>query len=257
MSKTKGYYIQEYFRKFPLFTLWLIPLSILLLTVFGLGVIGLGISIYNIYKWNKRTTDTEFDKLRDESLRDLKRVAMSKLRLEESDLVRDFEFIVSPKYWNIGGAEFMLKKGKDGIIRYTPINVSIIFFTEHKLCIYQCVFDMVTGNPLNVSTDRYFYTDIVSIKTQSINETIDINNLKESAYKHLPNLKKHIVNGQVQINSAEYFVLVTTGGTAIKIQLPNKTVLDYGISGRLNSSRSDQAIASVEAMVDNKKAVTP
>ena len=156
-------------------------------------------------------------------------------------------------YWNVGGAELGFKKGKDNYLRYSPIATSLIFFTENKLCIYQCDLDLFTGNPLNVGSSKYYYQEIVAIETASKSRTIKESELNKKALKYMPSLKNKMINGMVQINQSEHFVLTTRGGTSIKIQLPDYNILNYGLKGDLNHSRSDKAIASVELMLDSKK----
>lgn len=245
--------IRQYFEKFPRWTLWTLLISLPLILFYGIGLIGMAIATIFIYKWTQRINDKQFDHYKNESLKDLREIALAKLRLDESQLVRDNECIISPIYWNIGGAELGFKRGKDKFLRYTPIKANLIFFTQNKLCIYQCALDLVTGNPVNVGCSKFYYTDIVSIKTESDTRSIQQGELNNKAFNYMPNLKNNMVNGVLQINRSEQFVLTTSGGTSVKIQLPDYSILNYGLEGRLNDSRSDQAIASVEAMVDSKK----
>ncbi|CAM1342393.1 hypothetical protein [Tenacibaculum amylolyticum] len=245
--------IKEYFKRFPTWTIWTILISIPFIGVYGIGIIGFIISGITIYKWQQKIDDKQFDYYRNKSLRELRKVALEKLRLDESELVRDNESIISPKYWNIGGAKLGMKKGKDDVLRYSPIGTNLIFFTENKLCIYQCALDLFTGNPLNICSSKYYYQDIVAIETQSHAFSIKEGELNEKALKYMPNLRNNVINGVIQINQSEQFVLTTKGGTAVKIQLPDYSILNYGLKGKLSHSRSDKAIASVEAMLDSKK----
>ncbi|MFY0602169.1 MAG: hypothetical protein JXR03_21010 [Cyclobacteriaceae bacterium] len=246
--------ISKYFKKFPKWVLWaLLPCLVLLFVEPISGIIGIGLGIFFIRKWYVRISDRQFDTYLEESLQTLEEQAKDKLRLDDADLVKDTESVLSPVFWRISGAEFGLKKGNDRAIRYTPVCVALIFFTEHKLCIYQCSLDLTTGNPLNVGSKKYFYEDVVSIETESNTITIDRNDIKKEVFRHLPKLNDSIVNNKLQINQSEQFVLTTRGGNSIKIQLPDYTILNYGVDGELVSSRSDQAIASVEAMLDSKK----
>ena len=256
MNSDQRKQIKKYFAPFPRWTIIVILAGVALtpfLWFIGLPAIVLG--AVAIRQWKKRASDKEFDKLLNESIMDLRTRAMDKLRLEEGDLVREHEIIMSPTYWDLPKVIVGFKRGKDDIVRYTPIRVAMLFFVQHKLCIYQCTYDLTTGNPLNVSTKKYFYDDIVSSETQSTTLTIDEGYIKKETFKRLPDLKNHIENGRLQINQSEQFVLVTKGGNSVKIQLPDMTLLSYGLKGKLAVSRADQAIASVEAMLDDRKSV--
>ena len=56
--------------------------------------------------------------------------------------------------------EPFVKRGKDKLIRYSPIEITIIHFTEHQLVTYQCAFDLTIGEPLNARIKRFFYRTV-------------------------------------------------------------------------------------------------
>ena len=149
--------LRAYFKKFPKWVIWSILIGVPFLFIYGIGIIGFLVGGIGIYLWYNKIPDSKYDKIFGESINELKGDAMKKLRLEESDLVRSYECITSIVYKNIAGAELGIKRGKDKFLRYTPVGVGMIFFTEHKLCVYQCVLDLITGNPLNVGAKKYFY----------------------------------------------------------------------------------------------------
>ncbi|MFA0960243.1 hypothetical protein AB9P05_00395 [Roseivirga sp. BDSF3-8] len=260
MKSNSGNKIKGYFAKPP--KKWiLIYLAVCVLLVFIDPSIGficfllllIGLALLYSYK----ISDEKFDEILREDLRRLHQIALQKLRVSESELVSTPELILSPTYWNIGKADFGIKKGRDKKIRYTPVHVALLYFTEHKLCIYQCALDLTTKNPLNTSTKKYFYDEIVAVETASESITIDEDNIKSKVFRYMPTLKKHISNKKIQLNSSEYFLLLTRGGNSVKIQLPDINLIDYGVTGTLPRSKADKAIAAVEAMIDSKKSIHP
>lgn len=245
--------IKHYFKKFPTWTLWTLLISFPFILVYGIGIVSIVIASFFIYQWAQRISDKQFDYYKNQSLEELRKIALAKLRLDETQLVRNHECIISPIYKDIEFAESGFKKGKDRFPRYTPIRTNLIFFTEHKLCIYQCILDLITGNPLNARSSKFYYEEIVAIdiisNTHSVKEDeLDKNFFKNSSYK-----KENIVNGYLQFKQSEKVILTTSGGNSLEIELPDYSILNYGIAEEVNNSWADQAIASIEAMVDSKK----
>lgn len=146
------------------------------------------------------------------------------------------------------------RKGKDGFIRFSPVNVSIVFFTEDKLLTYQCMYDMVSGNQLDFSTRKYYYNEIVSIDTQAFSKT---KNSTEIVRKFINWLTIGWVNlsrsKEIQENFSEKFSIKTRGGNSLDIYLPEDRVLGATTHGENLVSRADIAVRSVEKMVDGKK----
>jgi len=245
---------KKYFAKFPGSAIWLIVIGALFIPLYGVGAIPLIIGIVMIVQWNKKPTDAEFDAMRNKDISEVEKLALKKLNLTEYDMVREPVVIYSPRFWNIAGAEIGFKKGKDNIVRYMPIDITIIAFTEHKLIIYQCVLDLTTGRPLNVCVKKFFYEDIVAIETMSEAQTIHSSDLSKRYKEQFPEHKKYLEDGKLQLNSVEQFVLTSKAGVAVKINLPDPSIIEsIGKAGNLPLGIAEQAIASVETMLDEKK----
>lgn len=68
---------------------------------------------------------------------------------------RDPVMVARPRLQRIEGVTFAFKRGPDKIYRFTPLDVTIIHFTNQQLVIYQCCCDWTTGKALNESTQHF------------------------------------------------------------------------------------------------------
>lgn len=186
----------------------------------------------------KIVPDQKFDEIKNEYLENLKAVARQKVDIDESELITDCDVLVGPKLWNIGGAEVHHKKGDDKILRYTPLNVTILNYTANQLLSYTCVFDMTTGKALNETTDEFFYKDIVSVSTKTESKTFVTDDKKET----------------LQLNAAEMFYLKTAGGNGIEVVLSDPTLAKEMGDGEFDKSGADKMLQSIRRMLREKKA---
>lgn len=159
--------IKKYFKNFPKWTIWMIVVGVFLLGAYGLGLIPIGIGIWGIFSWSQKPSDQQMDNWIAEDLKGLEEKALNKTGIDRSELVGETVVVYGPRFWSIGGADTGINKGKDEIIRFTPIGVTVINFTQNQLVTYQCALDLTTGNTLSESTDEYFYRDVVSVATQN------------------------------------------------------------------------------------------
>ncbi|MFY9823774.1 MAG: hypothetical protein WAM82_20505, partial [Thermoanaerobaculia bacterium] len=135
-----------------------------------------------------------------------------------------------------------------------PVSVTVINFTEHQLVAYQCALDLTTGKPLNESVDEYFYNDIVSVATTSDTFTYSLTELDRRLLSRAPGIKKSAVNGKIQVNAGETFILSTSGGNSVRVIL-NDPVLVQGLGGgELPLEWAEQAVQAVRKMLREKKA---
>ncbi|WP_024770000.1 hypothetical protein [Aquimarina macrocephali] len=200
-----------------------------------------------------KISDNEFDTLLNESISKLFDRALTKTLLDKNDCLRTPRRITGPKMYDIGGAEFKLKKGKDNFIRYIPIGITIINFTQHEIVFYQCVFDPITENPLNESTSSYFYTDVVSIETKSESVTHEEFTFGEKVVNEIPLIGKLINNGTIhQYNVSEKFILTTSGSSWIEVRLSENVMIEE-VGGEFSTSDADNAIRSIRQMLRDKK----
>ena len=243
-EQTKRNKIRNYFKPFPKWAIWMILIGVLILlvgtqvgagaVVFGLLLAGIGGFV--IYSHGQgKATDLEMDQFLNEDLTALGKHGQNKVGLEDQELVGK-TVRVTGFARNLSGAEFDFKKGKDNILRFTPIQVTLIFFTQNQLVAYSCVFDSKTGKPLNESTEEYFYQDVVAVSTKTTSVAINLGKL-----------------GTVQATAAEEFTLTTSGGTSISVVLRDTNLVQKMGGGDLPTTQAEEAIQSVRRMLRDKK----
>lgn len=253
MEQDKRDKIKRYFAKFPSWAIWSIILGLPLLAVYGLGILLIGIGIWGITYYNQRPSDQQMDIWIEEDLHKMQDKALNKSGLDQSELIGQPVMVTGPRFWNIGGAEAGIKKGKDDIVRFMPIGVTVINFTPNQLVAYQCALDLTTGNPLSESTDEYFYKDVVSVSTISKTMTWESEILGKNALKN-HSLASLLTAGKLQFNAAENFILTTSGGTSIEVLLRDPTLIKSAGGGTIPTERADKAVQAVRKMLREKKA---
>jgi hypothetical protein len=252
MAKDKRERIQRYFRFSKKGPVWCIIIGIILLPV----IIGLFLILFGVFALlgsRGIPKDRQIDRWTDEDINGLNTQALNKTGLSQDDLISDQVVVTGLRFWNVGGAELGVKLGKDDRIRFTPVGVTIINFTQHQLVAYQCALDLMTGNPLSESTEEYFYRDVVSVSTQAESKSWDKSMLSESGLKRTP-LSSMVRGGKLQFNAAETFVLTTSGGTSLEVVLRDPTLIEAAGGGYIPTELADKAIKSVRRMLREKKA---
>jgi hypothetical protein len=253
--------IALYFLKFPQWTLASLAVGIVILVaaesplgyLFGLAAVGVsGATAW--FSLAARPKDAEMDTWLDEDLEKLKPRALAKGGLDETELVGETVMLVGPRFRNLGGAFFGFRRGADRRARFTPVHVTIINFTEHQLVVYQCAFDLFTGNPLNECVDEYFYTDVVAVTILSEAMTYSVGELDRRILSRIPKLGESAVNGLVQVNNAETFVLTTAGGSTTRVVLRDPVLIEGLGGGEVPTERADKAVGAVRTMLRIKKA---
>jgi hypothetical protein len=244
--------IKKYFKPFPKWSVLLTILGVILLIVYGLGIILIIIGTWKIVSWKRRPADRQMDAWIEEDLQSTEKRALERTGLDKSELVSETVLLTGLRFWNIGGAEIGIQKGKDDIIRFTPIGVTVLNFTEHQLIAYQCALDLMTGNSLSESTDEYFYRDVVSLSMKTESLTWDKAMLSSAGLAKTPlvDLMKH---GKLQFNAANMVVLTTSGGTSIEVVLDDPTLIESVGGGRIPTEHADKAMQAVRKMLREKK----
>src|SRR5262249_31985567 len=159
MKKEKRAAIKAYFAPFPRWTVWTtggVVVSMAWLGPFfayGLGWVALAAVGWVLKDWFNRPGDEEMDLWTQEDLERVIPHALDRSHLDPSQKIREPVTITSLRLKNFGKAFFGVRRGKDLILRFTPVNVTIINFTEHQLVIYRCALDLTTGVPLNEGVD--------------------------------------------------------------------------------------------------------
>jgi len=252
MTQDEASRIKKYFAKFPKWTVVAIIIGLPLLSVYGLGIIPIGLGIWGIVSWYRKPTDQEMDAWVEEALKSVRARALNKSGLDLSELIGAPVVVYGPRFWNIGGAAVGIRKGNDGIVRFMPLGVTVINFTPNQLVAYQCALDLTTGNPLSESTDEYFYRDVVSVSTQSKSMTWDATALDEKVRSKGP-LARLVTAGKLQFNAAETFLLTTSGGTSIEVVLRDPKLIESAGGGNIPTAMADKAVQTVRKMLREKK----
>lgn len=231
MDRTK---VTNYYKKFPWG--WAIILTLGGLFLYVVPSLIIGFLFYKYYK-KIQVTDQEYDNILSSDIERLSQQAIHKAGIERDDIVAKPLVIHGFPLTGRGSSTFKIKVGKDKQLRFTPVHITIINLLEHQLVSYQCLFDVLTGKALNEKTIEYFYKDIVSVSTETKSEKME--------------------NG-TQINDAESFMLVTSGGTSIKTTINSSTFVktigeisesDYYVP----TTEIDAAVQTIRKFVREKK----
>ncbi len=252
MTQDERSQIKKYFKKFPKWAVWMIIIGLPLLAAKFLGVIPIGLGIWGIVSYFQKPSDEQMDAWIQEDLKNLQTRALAKTGLDPSELVAEAVMVYGPRFWDIGGAEVGIKKGKDGIVRFMPIGVTVINFTAHQLTAYQFALDLTTGNPLSERTDEYFYRDVVSVSTQSKTKSWDKAEIGTNALS-VRQLLPLMSGGKLQFNAAELFTLTTSGGTSIEVVLRDPKLIESAGGGSIPTDMADKAVQTVRKMLREKK----
>jgi hypothetical protein len=235
--------IEKYFTsKFPKWAIFLIVIGVFMLAgpvvlkIVGLlMVVGGGFAIYNS---TQVASDAEIDEWTQEDLKKLNKRSLDKLGIDVSELKGEGVIITGPRLSNLGVAKFGFRKGKDNVLRFTPVNSTLINFTQDQLLVYRCALNLLTGLPVNEATDEYFYRDVVSVQTAS--ETANVS------------LAGTILEG-VQCNAAETFKLTTSGGTSVSMVLKDDSLIQKLGGGEIPTTTAERAIQAIRKMLREKK----
>lgn len=232
--------IKKYFVKIPGW-MWIVVVLAISLSVilkdFSYLIPGIIIGLFIWLKLKGKPSDSDMDGFIAEDLQNAIAKSLIKTSIDNSELVSESVIIHGPKFWLTGGAEILFKKGKDNILRFSPINVTVINMTENQLVCYAASLDLTTGNFLNESTDEYFYKDVVSVSTQTETMSVEIENTKE----------------KMQLVSAEKFKLTTSGGTSIEVLLRDPKLIEYMGGGDIPTTEAETAIQAIRKMLREKK----
>jgi len=253
MTEEERAKVKKYFARFPKWAVWSILVGLPLIAAFGVGLILIGAGIWGLISYSGRPSDAQVDAWVREELKGLQARALAKTGLDPSELIGEPVMVYGPRFWKVGGAEVGIRQGNDGIVRFMPLGVTVINFTQNQLIAYQCALDLTTGNPMSESTDEYFYRDVVSVSTQSKSLTWDAAALPSSVMQGpLAALVKY---GKLQFNEAEAFVLTTSGGTSIEVVLRDPQLISCAGGGSIPTEMAEKAVQTVRKMLREKKAV--
>lgn len=186
-------------------------------------------------KNREKASEEELEQWLEDDLRNLTRLSLPKVGLPRSAMIREPVVVTGPTVSKVAGVKKWSKKGRDGILRFSPVAVTVINFTKDQLVAYSCVLDLVTGKPHSESTDEFFYKDIVAVTTK-----------KES--------KKMNVDGtEIQMSAAETFAVTTSGGNELSVFLTDPAVVAKMGGGEIPTKRAEMALEVVRTVLREKK----
>lgn len=202
---------------------------------------------------NKMPKDSQVDDWLDEDIENLKTKAIEKVNLQSSDLENEVLSIVGFRLGDLGGAKLAHKVGRDGELRVTPVVISIIMTTQHKLAIYQCLFDRLQHKVLNQMTYNCFYEKIASYGTQTISIKVDPKQLNRRQLERLGNYKEKLdKDGKLDINNVELFELRLAGDT-FRIDLPDPALVPGLDEQHVVKGEAERTIALLSRIIDDKQ----
>ncbi len=259
MGKRKA--IKKYFAWKPKWILWVaLPLIVIGFNAdassqyYFLAAAGALLARY-IAVESGRPSDKQMDNWLAEDMRSIEARALVKSGLVRENLVRDAVVVFGPRFRNAGGAKFGFRKGNDAKARYTPVDISVLNFTEHQLVAYQCSLDFMTGDPRKECVDEYFYNDIVSVSTKAESQSFSIGELDRDLLSRVKGLRNEAKQtGVLQVNDAQTFVLSSSAGTSIRVLLNAPVVINKLGGGTIATEDSEKAVQAVRSMVREKKA---
>ena len=238
--------IQKYFTSsLPKWALALIVIGIIMvlggfssrdgigIALFGILLAGLG--GFGIYNYTQVPSDQQIDKWTEEDLQNLGQRALNKTGIDQSEIVGEPVTITGPSF-KAGGP--LWKVGKDRRLRFSKVEAAVINFAQNQLVVYSCTVDIVSGNTLKESTDEYFYRDVVSVSTKTLDRQIS--------------LGKGTDGTDVRVSDGEYFTLTTSGGTSVEVFLQSPEI-GKKLGGEMPATDAERAIQTIRKMLREKK----
>ena len=192
----------------------------------GLCFIALAVTLRK--KINHGPTDRQLDKQAEEIFNDMDSHAFKKLGVDSSEVS-----LAEPvKFWgyqfsnpSILGDELneaaQWLKGADGLIRSSEITMTGFYFGENSFYCYERTFSSLS-DAVKESTEEYYYKDVVSVKTESVDvPVVD-------------------ADGRQSRSRNEEFILANMGGEKRRC-----TVVD--------ASKAEAAVIAFRALLKQKK----
>ncbi len=183
-------------------------------------------------------SDSAYDDFKDKLLTSLvENTAPGKLDIHNTDLIMKSILITGPRLLKRGtGVKLLHHKGKDNILRFNAINCCILMFTDNQMMYFNCSYDVLSEKAHSISTEEFFYKDIVSTSTDNI-ETTWMND-----------------EGEVQkLDSADCFRVRTSGGTAIEVVLTSPKLMELWGGGVIPTDYIEDAISKIRKVLREKK----
>jgi len=205
----------------------------------GLAQLGLALAVVAgcaLVGWLVRRlaipSDTRIDLWLRELIESARDQSLGKLGLVKEELTKEEIILIgfTDDMQLIPEGDRWLRKGKDKIIRFTPLSLTILQFTERHLGVYRAVLNFIRDVQLNERTDEFFYKDVVSVTTQRESHAFTLYSVK--------------------VDEALQFSLAVSSGDRVTQRLPIGE-LDRFVSPV--STKAEQAVNNIRQMLREKK----
>ena len=240
--------IQRYFRPLPRWPGWSLLISGAFLVgglfnvVFsegggGLILLGAGLSgpgLYRIFAYYRvaEPTEKQIDGWIEEDLHGLQEQALRQAGVPEAEQTAAPVFIRGLPLRDLDDPSVHYKKGRDGVIRFTPVRAGALFFTGRKLRAYICEWDHLAGRALYERVDEFPRGEGTSIASQWPGDLLQANGKK---FRRL------------RMDRAAGIAITTAGGTVLAVPLVHPEIIAAMEGGELATQRADEALAEVQA----------
>lgn len=216
--------------------------------------------------------DSDIDRIVKEKSEELVNRALEKVGTDLSEIVSAPITITGPRFSGIGNVKVYTKLGKDELMRYSVVGVTILHFAERQLLAYECTFNLLNGKLITEGTHEYFYGDVVSMETHTRDLTADMSTDVLSSFLNRLPLRDYFrigfdllallwerakrmlgvtIKRKPRLEKIETFELTTAAGTAIRIPLP--ILANAEQNNTLTEAQAQLSIQSVRRMLRDRK----
>lgn len=151
-------------------------------------VILLGLGVYIYFKLRDRPTDEDIDAVCLEHAQITFQEGYRKLGLDPADVNLIDPVMIHGPLLNEISYSPAIKRGKDQQVRSSNYEISIFYFNEKQVYVYNHSFSMI-DNEQNELIGEYFYDDIISISTATTTTMYFDSNRKRDDFVALDSLK--------------------------------------------------------------------
>lgn len=177
--------------------------------------------------------DEQMDQWLNADLDSIIKESFRKLDLEEGDYKSEPFILGGPADLK----ETLYAVGKDGKVRYSHLNVLIVYLKDHNILTYQCTHTLIYGQTLTDNTQEFPYKEITNLQIKTVNKNISL------------------VNGRRDsVNGVQQFALYTSGANVIEVIYSFSQNADQQ-NELVKISRSENTIRAVRKKLEeyNKK----
>ncbi|NMF62693.1 hypothetical protein [Brasilonema octagenarum] len=177
-----------------------------------------------------KPSDEQIDEWMDDDIDNIIEESLRKLDLEDGDYTAKPFIIGGPA--DLDDTRYAL--GKDGKIRYSHLNVLIVYLTDHNILTYECVHTLIHGHTLSDITQEFPYKEITNLQIKTVNKKISFVNDKTDYEK-----------------GVQQFAIYTSGGNVIEVTYSFSH--DAYHQGELVNIGSQQTIKAVRKKLEEYK----